>query len=168
MAWHKANEKFNSLITQMFQAEEWQKRAEAAREIGLMKDGRATNLLCRALVKEEEHDVVNKIVEAIGRIGDKKATMKVVEKLKEELDKFEGDKYRLIYIIESLKNLKDKRALPYLSPFLNSPDEKLKRLTIEAFDAIQPNWREIIKNKQQRSVKEIFENEKKKVIRFGY
>jgi len=166
MAWHEANEKYNSLIHQLFHEEDWQKRAEAAREIGLMKDGRATNLLCRALEKETEHDVVNRIIEALGRIGDRKATMRIIDKLKEELDKFEGDKYRLIYLIESLKNLKDKRALPYLSPFLNSPDDKLKKLAIEAFDIIQPDWREIIEKKSNRSVKEIFKAEKKPNFKF--
>ncbi len=166
MAWHKANERYNGLIHQLFLEEDWQKRAEAAREIGLMKDGRATNMLLRALNKEKEHDVVNRIIEAMGRIGDKKVTMRVIDKLKEELDKFEGDKFRLICVIESLKNLKDKRALPYLSPFLNSPDDKLKQITIEAFDAIEPNWQDLIKKRQERSVKEIFETEKKKIIRY--
>ena len=88
------------------------------------------------------------------------------ENLELSVEKSKNLEDELSYSPDILKNLKDKRALPYLSPFLNSPDEKLKRLTIEAFDAIQPNWQEIIKNKQQRSVKEIFKTDKKKIIRF--
>jgi len=154
--WHKVNEKFNSLIKQLFHEKDWQNRAEAARELGLLKDARATNLLCRALRNEKDNTVVNRIIEAMGRIEDQKATIKIIEKLKEELNKFEGDKYRLIYILESLKLLKDRRALVYISPFLNSPDNDLKKLAEEAFDVIEPNWRDIIKKRKTRSIKDIF------------
>lgn len=166
MAWPKEDAKFSGYIHQLFHAEDWQDRTNAARELGLLKDARATNMLSRALSLEKENSVINSIIEAMGRIGDPKATIKIIEKLKEELDKFEGDKFRLIYIIESLKNLKDKRALPYLSPFLNSPDNELKELTIKAFDIIQPDWRDIIKKKEKRSVKEIFETEKQPKVSF--
>ena len=150
MEWHKANEKFNGLIRQLFHGESWKDRAEAARELGFMKDARATNLLCRALRKEEEDQMVfNRIIEALGRIGDKKATMRIIEKLEEELNKFEGNKYSVVFIIESLTKLKDKRALPYLSPFLQSSDDDLRYLTEKAFDAILPDWRTIIEKKKK-------------------
>ena len=138
MDWHEQNAHFNGLIKQLFHEEDWQVRAEVAREIGLKGDGRATNLLCKALRSEKEHMVVNRIIEALGRIGDAKATMRVIEKLQEELDKYEGDKFRIIYILESLINLKDKRALPYISSFLNSSDDDLKNLANKAFDTIEP------------------------------
>jgi len=166
--WHEANREFNHFLVELFNAEKWQDRANAARELGMMKDGRATNLLCRSLGKETDPQVINSIIQALGRIGDVKATIPIINKLKEELDKFEGDKFKLIYIIEALKNIKDKRALPYLSMFLNSPDDDLKHLTIETFDAILPNWREIIKKKEKRTVREIFEPEKKPDFNFRH
>ncbi|TFF93437.1 MAG: HEAT repeat domain-containing protein [Promethearchaeota archaeon] len=150
MDWKKINENFNTYLKDLFHAEEWEQRAEAAREIGLMRDARATNLLCRALRTEDDHMVVNRIIEALGRIGDPKATTRVLEKLEEELDKFEGDKFRLVYILEALTNLKDKRALPKISSFLNSPDEDLKKLAIKAFDTIEPKWREIVEEEQKK------------------
>ena len=157
MDWHSVNEKYNFLIRQLFHEGEWEARAEAARELGLMKDGRATNLLCRALQSENDHMVINRIIEALGRIQDAKCTLRIIEKLKEELDKFEGDKFRIIYILESLTSLKDKRALPYISSFLNSPDEDLKALAEKAFDAIEPKWRDIVQQeRKEKSIYEIF------------
>ena len=133
MDWHEANAEYNKYISQLFHEESWENRAEAARQLGLLKDGRATNLLCRALRNETDHMVINRIIEALGRIGDAKATMRIIEKLQDELDKFEGDKFRVIYILEALTGLKDKRALPYISSFLNSPDEDLKNLPLECW-----------------------------------
>ncbi|MHA2324543.1 MAG: HEAT repeat domain-containing protein, partial [Promethearchaeota archaeon] len=129
MTWHEQNLKYNSLIKQIFHDKDWQKRAEAARGLGIMKDGRSVNLLCRALRSEKDHLVINRIIEALGRIGDGRATLRIIEKLREESNESEIDKYRIIYIIESLKNIKDKRALEYLGLFLNSSDEELKILT---------------------------------------
>jgi HEAT repeat protein len=157
MNWHKQNEKYNSLVKQLFHDEDWQKRADAARELGLMKEGRAVNLLCRALRSEVDHLVVNRIIEALGRIGDGRATLRIIEKLKEHLDESEVDKYRLIYIVEALKNIKDKRALEHIGPFLNSSDEELKNLTRETFDTIEPNWEAIVKQeREEKSIEEIF------------
>ena len=59
MNWHEKNAEFNTLIKQLFHEKNWQKRAEAARLLGLKKDGRATNLLCRALRSEKDHTVIN-------------------------------------------------------------------------------------------------------------
>ncbi|MFX0139875.1 MAG: HEAT repeat domain-containing protein [Candidatus Hodarchaeota archaeon] len=156
MNWHEKNIEFNSLLRQLFHDNDWQRRAEAARQLGLLKDGRATNLLCRALRSEKDHTVVNKIIEALGRIGDGRATLRIIERLIEELDKYEPDKYRIIYIIESLTKIRDKRALEFLGPFLDSSDEQLKNLAQNAFDVIEPNWKEIIKRERNKSIQEIF------------
>ena len=64
MNWQEQNVKFNSLINQIFHDKDWQKRADAARELGIMKDGRSVNLLCRALRLENDHLVINRIIEA--------------------------------------------------------------------------------------------------------
>ncbi len=157
MDWNEANIQFNNLIKQLFKEENWQKRAEAARKLGFLKDGRSTNLLCRALRKEKEYQVINRIIEALGRIGDCRATMRIIEKLEEELDKSERDKFKIINIIESFTRLKDKRALPYVGPFLNSTDKDLRMLAEKSFDAIEPDWRKIIKSKKkEKSIQEIF------------
>ncbi|MFX1442087.1 MAG: HEAT repeat domain-containing protein [Promethearchaeota archaeon] len=157
MAWQKANEKYNQLIKQLFHDSDWHKRADAARELGLMKDARSVNLLCRALRKEEEFMVQNRIIEAMGRIGDSRATMRIIEVLEEEVDKHLSDKFRLIFIIEALSNLNDKRALVSIAPFLNSPDEELKALAEKAFDKIEPEWHFIIEREmKKKSIEEIF------------
>ncbi len=158
MNWHEKNAEFNSLIKQLFHEKNWQKRAEAARLLGIRKDGRATNLLCRALRAEKDHIVINKIIEALGRIGDGRATLRIIEKLEEEREKDEIDKFRIIYIIESLTKLRDKRALTYLGPLLKSSDDDIKELTITAFDVIEPKWKEIIKRERTKSIQEIFKN----------
>ena len=157
MTWHEQNIKYNSLVKQLFHDEDWQKRADAARELGIMKEGRAVNLLCRALRTEEDHLVINRLIEALGRIGDGRATLRIIEKLKEEINKSKIDKYRVIYIIEALKEIKDKRALEYIGPLLSSSDEEIKLLAENAFDTIKPNWREIVKEeRKEKSIQDIF------------
>lgn len=156
MSWHEKNVEFNALIKQLFHDNDWQKRAEAARLLGLLKDGRATNLMCRALRSEKDHMVVNKIIEALGRIGDGRATLRIIEKLKDEQEKNEIDKFRIIYIIESLTKIKDKRALSYLGPLLESSNKDIKDLTFKAFNVIEPTWQEIVERERNKSIQEIF------------
>ena len=157
MAWHKANEKFNSLIDQLFHGKEWQERSEAARELGIMKDGRAVNLLCRALRTEQDKVVQDRIIEALGKIGDGKATLIIIERLREMIDSDNIDKFRLINIIESLISIKDKRALVYIGPFLNTSEEEVRKVTENAFDIIEPNWRQIIKKEREtKTIQDIF------------
>jgi len=156
MNWYEKNAEFNALIKQLFHDNDWQKRAEAARQLGLLKDGRATNLMCRALRSEKDHTVINKIIEALGRIGDGRSTLRIIEKLKEEQEKNEIDKFRVIYIIESLIRIRDKRALSYLGSLLDSSDEDIKNLTIQAFNVIEPKWQEIIERERNKSIQEIF------------
>jgi len=156
MNWHEKNAQFNTLIKKLFHDEDWQKRAEAARQLGLLKDGRATNLMCRALRSEKDHIVINKIIEALGRIRDGRATLRIIEQLKQEQEKYEPDKYRIIYIIESLTRIKDKRALAYLGPLLDSSDSEIKSLTLNAFNIIEPSWKEIIERERNKSIQEIF------------
>ena len=159
MNWQAKNANFNLLLKQIFHDKESDKRAEAARQLGFLRDGRAVNLLCRALKSEDNPIVINRIIEALGRIEDGRATLRIIEKLEEEIKKpkIEINKLRVIFIIESLTKIKDRRALESISYFLNSPDEKLLQLAENAFDAIKPNWRQIIeKERKQKSIQDIF------------
>jgi HEAT repeat protein len=161
MSWQAKNENFNQLIKQVFHDKESDKRAEAARQLGFLQDGRSVNLLCRALKTEEDPIVVNRLIEALGRIGDGRATLRILEKLQDEIKKpdIEVDKLRIIFIIESLTRIKDKRALKDLSYFLSSSDDKIIQLTESAFDAIQPNWRQIIeRERKEKSFQDIFQH----------
>ena len=136
-----------------------EKRAESVRQIGFLSDGRSVNLLCRALKTESNPNVVNRIIEALGRIGDGRATLNILEKLEIEIKKSESDsnKLRIIFIIESLTRIKDKRALEFISHYLDSPDDMLFKLAQNSFDIIQPNWREIVKrNQKERTMQDIF------------
>ena len=158
MTLNSRDARFNELIKQLFNREDWHKRAEAARKLGFLKDNRAVNLLWRAIRSEREYIVINQIIEAMGRIGNANFTMSIIDKLKEELKKETPDKFRIIFILESLTKLKDKRALVYIGQFLNSNDEELKKLAKEAFDYIEPNWREILKKKaKDKTIQEIFD-----------
>ncbi len=159
MAWQAKNINFNNLIKQMLHDRDSEKRAESVRQIGFLKDGRSVNLLCRALKTETNPNVVNRIIEALGRIGDGRATLRILEKLEIEIKKSERDsnKLRIIFIIESLTRIKDKRALEFISHYLDSPDDKLFKLAQNAFDIIQHNWREIVKrNQKERTMQDIF------------
>ena len=159
MAWQAKNINFNNLIKQMLHDKDSEKRAESVRQIGFLKDGRSVNLLCRALKTETNPNVVNRIIEALGRIGDGRATLGILEKFEIEMKKSENDsdKLRIIFIIESLTRIKDKRALEFISHYLDSPDNKILSLAQNAFDIIQPNWRAIVKrNQKERSMQEIF------------
>ena len=136
-----------------------EKRAESARQVGFLRDARSVNLLCRALKNETSPNVVNRIIEALGRIGDGRATLGILEKFEIEMKKSESesDKLRIIFIIESLARIKDKRALEFISHYLDSSDDKLLQLAQNAFDMIQPNWREIVKrNQKERTIQDIF------------
>ncbi len=158
MDWKSLNENYNDLIKQLFHAKKWEDRAEAARQLGFLQDGRAVNLLCKALKSEKDSSVSLRIIEALGRIGDGRATLRILENLNYELEKEHLDKRNLIFIIESLMRIKDKRALPQLSPFLDSEFEEIKNLAVKAFDSIEPRWREILEGeKRQKSIKEIFD-----------
>ena len=159
MNWQAKNINFNNLIKQMLHDKDSEKRAESSRQLGFLRDARSVNLLCRALKTEINPTVVNRIIEALGRIGDGRATLSVLEKFKVEIKKSESesDKLRIIFIIESLTRLKDKRALEFISHYLNSPDDKLLQLAQNAFDIIEPTWRDIVKrNQKERSIQEIF------------
>lgn len=145
---HKAqNEKYNRLIRQLFDSEEWEKRAEAAREIGHMGVHHAAMLLIKILKKEKNAVVINRLIEALGHIGDAKVTLSIIEFLNKELEKpeEEQDKRRLFVIIEALMRIGDKRALQNLGILLNSCEADIKQLTEEAFECIDPKWKENIK-----------------------
>jgi len=140
------NDNLNKYIKQLFEAPSWKKRAIAAQNIGQLREGRATNLLARALKSEKDPVVINRIIEAMGEIRDPKATMLIINFLKKELEKSEEsqDKTRLFIIIESLMKIGDKRALEHLGILLDSCYNDIKQLTEQAFECIDPNWKKNI------------------------
>jgi HEAT repeat protein len=140
--------KYNLAIKNLFHGEIME-RVSAARQIGHLKDGRATNLLVKALKSEEEPIVINRIIEAMGEIKDAKATLAIVEILKRELEKseIEQDKSLLFLIVESLMKIGDKRALEQLGILSSSCESELKKLTEEAISCIDPNWKKNLTNK---------------------
>ncbi|MFW9826536.1 MAG: HEAT repeat domain-containing protein [Candidatus Thorarchaeota archaeon] len=142
------NEAFNKHITKLFDSSSWKNRAIAAQKLGQLKEGRATNILARALKSEKDEVVVNNIIEAMGEIKDPKATMLIVDILKKELEKSEDaqDKTRLFIVIESLMKIGDKRALEHLGILLDSCHNDIRNLTKEAFECIDPNWKLNIKS----------------------
>jgi len=133
---------YNLAIKNLFHGEIME-RVSAARQIGHFKDGRATNLLVRALNSEVDPIVINRIIEAMGEIKDAKATMVIVDFLKKELEKHENeqDKSLLFLIVESLMKIGDKRALEHLGILSRSCESDLKKLTEEALECIDPNWK---------------------------
>ncbi|MFX1446299.1 MAG: HEAT repeat domain-containing protein [Promethearchaeota archaeon] len=142
------NEAFNKHIKALFNSTDWKERVFAAQNIGQLGEARATNMLTRALKSEKDDVVINKIIEAMGEIGDSKATMIIIDYLKKELEKSEKeqDKTRLFIIIESLMKIGDKRALEHLGILLDSCYSDIRELTEEAFDCIDPNWKLNIKS----------------------
>jgi HEAT repeat protein len=142
------NEAYNTHVKKLFDSSSWKNRSMAAQKLGQLKEGRATNILARALKSEKDDVVINRIIEAMGEIKDPKATMLIVEILKKELEKSEDDqdKTRLFTIIESLMKIGDKRALEHLGILLDSCHNDVKKLTEEAFECIDPNWKLNIKS----------------------
>lgn len=140
------NTDFNNAIKNLFNGE-LMERVAAAKKLGDMRDGRATNLLIKALKSEKEGIVINRIIEALGDIKNAKATIPITEFLKVETQKpeEEQDKTRMFLIIESLMKIGDKRALTHLGILLNSCHSDIRKLTEEAFECIDINWRENIK-----------------------
>ena len=140
------NEIFNDAIKVLFHGKVME-RVSAAKQLGDIKDGRATNLLVKALNSEKDDIVINRIIEAMGDIKDAKATLPIIEFLKIETQKPEDeqDKSRMFLIIESLMKIGDKRALTHLGILLNSCHSDVRKLTEEAFECIDPNWKDNIK-----------------------
>ncbi|MGV9171061.1 MAG: HEAT repeat domain-containing protein [Promethearchaeia archaeon] len=147
------NKKFNNAIKKLFQGETWEKRAEGAQSLGNLKEGRAANSLVRALNKETDKVVINRIIEALGKIGNPKVTMPIINFLEREIEKPEAeqDKQRLFNIIESLMAIGDKRALTALGILLDSCHEDIKKRTEDAFKCIDLNWKENLKKLNQKN-----------------
>ncbi len=148
MDYKTQNKEFDDSIKKLFHGKTTMERASAANHLGYLKDKRATNLFLKALKSEKEPVVINRIIEAMGEIRDVRTTMLIVDILKKELELPEDsqDKQRIFLIIESLMKIGDKRALEHLGILLNSCDSDLVKLTEQAFDCIDPNWKENIKN----------------------
>jgi HEAT repeat protein len=142
------DEEFNQAVRNLFHGETME-RASAARKLGHFKLGRATNLLIKAIKNEKDPVVINRIIEAMGEIKDAKATLSIIDYLKNEVEKpeKEQDKNRLFLIIESLMKIGDKRALEHLGILLNTCNHEIKALTEEALECIDPNWKNNIKKK---------------------
>ncbi|MFW9773006.1 MAG: HEAT repeat domain-containing protein [Candidatus Heimdallarchaeota archaeon] len=142
---------FNLAMKNLFHGKVME-RATAAITLGHIKEGRATNLLVKALNSEKDAVVINRIIEAMGEIRDPKATMPIVEFLKIELEKSEAeqDKTLLFLIVESLMKIGDKRALQHLGVLLKSCDADIKRLTEQAFECIDPNFKQNLKNSKSK------------------
>ena len=83
----------------------------------------------------------------MGEIQDVRATKLIVNVLKKELELPEDqqDKQRIFLIIESLMKIGDKRALEHLGILLDSCDNDIRNLTMEAFECIDPEWKINIK-----------------------
>lgn len=141
------NNEFNLAMKNLFHGKVME-RATAAITLGHLKEGRAINLLIKALNSEKDPVVINRIIEAMGEIKNPKATISIIGFLKTELEKpeVEQDKTRLFLIIESLMKIGDKRALQHLGVLLESCDADIKRLTEEAFECIDPNFKQNIKH----------------------
>ena len=148
MDYKSQNKEFDDSIKKLFHGKTTMERAAAANHLGYLKDKRATNLFLKALKSEKEPVVINRIIEAMGEIRDPKATMLIIDFLKEEISKPEDDqdKTRLFIIIESLMKIGDKRALEHLGILLDSCYSDIRKLTEEAFECIDPEWKLNIKS----------------------
>ena len=148
MDYKTQNKEFDDSIKKLLHGESTMERAAAANHLGYLKDKRATNLFLKALKSEKEPIVINRIIEAMGEIRDVRTTMFIINILKKELELPEDlqDKQRIFLIIESLMKIGDKRALEHLGILLDSCDSDIVNLTEQAFECIDPNWKENIKN----------------------
>jgi HEAT repeat protein len=148
MDYKSQNKEFDNSIKKLFHGKTTMERAAAANHLGYLKDKRATNLFLKALKSEKEPVVINRIIEAMGEIKDVRTTMMIIDILKKELELPENsqDKQRIFLIIESLMKIGDKRALEHLGILLDSCDSDIVKLTEQAFECIDPNWKKNIKN----------------------
>ena len=147
MDWETKNVEFNKTIKKLFHGRTTMEKAAAANHLGYLKDNRATNSLAKVLKSEKDPIVINRIIEAMGEIQDVRATKLIVDVLKKELELPEDqqDKQRIFLIIESLMKIGDKRALEHLGILLESCDNEIRNLTMEAFECIDPEWKINIK-----------------------
>ena len=137
---------FNDAIRKLFHGEIME-RASAARVLGNLKEGRAVNLLIKAIKKENDDIVINRIIEALGEIKNPKSTLSILEILSQELEKPEEvqDKTRLFLIIDSLMKIGDKRALQQLGILKDSCDADIRERSEQAFECIDLQWRDNLK-----------------------
>ena len=82
MDWKTKNVEFNDTIKKLFHGETTMERAAAANHLGYLKDKRATNSLAKVLKSENDPVIINRVIEAMGKIQDVKATMLIVDVLK--------------------------------------------------------------------------------------
>ena len=77
---------FNNAVKGLFHGDIME-RASAARTLGHFKQGRATNLLVKAIKSEKNPIVINRIIEAMGEVKDAKATQSIIDFLKIFIEK---------------------------------------------------------------------------------
>jgi HEAT repeat protein len=137
-----SKENFNEYKRLLFNGNKWEERANAALKLGHLKDDTGVDLLIKALKNEKDHAVLDRIIEALGNLKNTEATLPIINFLKQELSKVNQNKTRLFLIIESLMKIGDKRALTHLGILLSSCEEDIRKRTEEAFNCIDPTWKE--------------------------
>lgn len=140
-----SKETFSEYTKLLFKGKKWEERANAALKLGHFKDNANVDSLIKALKIEKDPAVIDRIIEALGNLKQNKATLPIIDFLKRELSKENQDKTRLFLIIESLMKIGDKRALTHLGILLNSCEEDIRTRTEEAFNCIDPTWKENVK-----------------------
>ncbi len=137
-------EVYTEYIEQLIKGDSWKLRALAATKLGNFKNSRATSILIESLRSEKDLGVINRIIEALGKIKDHKATAPIIEFLKKELSKKDPNATTLYIVIESLFKIGDKKALTELGVIQDSCSTDIRKMTEKALQCIDPNWKEHI------------------------
>ncbi|HEY0089331.1 MAG TPA: HEAT repeat domain-containing protein [Candidatus Lokiarchaeia archaeon] len=134
-------------INKLSNGKTWNERAEAAIKLGKSKDLKNTDYLLKALKSEKDEIVINRIIEALGKMKDPKATNPLTDLLKKELQlpEIKQNKSKLFALVESLIKIGDKKALEDIGILLESCSSDLKELSEKSLECIDPNWKENVK-----------------------
>ena len=117
-------------LKKLLKDEVWEVRSYTVEAIGLEKDNSFIYLIIKLLKNDPQPYVRSMCVKALGRIKDKSSTYTLIEifgTLKDE------DKWIQSYIIEALREIKDERAIPFLTKCLK--DENIAN-RIDAAEAL--------------------------------
>ncbi len=117
-------------------------RSDAAKALGVMKESRAVPLLLSLLPSSiegssyEDNKVNMEVVEAIGEIGDKRATQPLLQKV--DVQKLQGHSAESfdIGLIEAIGKIGDSQAVEPLLPLLESKDSYVRQETLVALSRI--------------------------------
>jgi len=144
-------------INRLFFGKTWNERADAAIKLGKTKALKNTDYLIKALKSEKDEIVINRIIEAIGKMKDPKATNVLTDLLNKELQLPENkqNKSKLFALVESLIKIGDKKALEDIGILLESCSSDLKELSEKSLECVDPNWKENVKTQSKlNSIKE--------------